>query len=264
MCDHSAHVDMFADSCRRALLQISLHYRNCPRYIRTLYRWSRKTAVYQLCLHLPLYLINLLLSQCIKAGNKILLLHFSRQIYHVKLSLRIIDGYKKPVVMCMGHKVKPAARWQHFISSLPANVYPVIRHKSSLISWINPLFELTIDKRYVRAYVPPCVILYLGDCETFNADYMAVVRFFPCFRGGFRGADISQGITAYEIPCEVHIVIMVAPLWRLKCQTKSDCIQAIVQELIKWIFYIYTNRYPHIRIFVPKSWFNFYNRPYEW
>ena len=31
-----------------------------------------------------------------------------------------------------------------------------------------------------------CMILDLGDCETFSADYMEVVRFFLCFRGGFR------------------------------------------------------------------------------
>ena len=60
--------------------------------------------------------------------------HFSHQISHVKLCLRIIDGYKKPLVMCVGNLVKPAARRQHCTSSLPANVCPVIRHQSSLIS----------------------------------------------------------------------------------------------------------------------------------
>ena len=40
-----------------------------------------------------------------------------------------------------------------------------------------------------------CMILDLGDCETFFANYMEVVRFFPCFRGGLSaGADISWGI----------------------------------------------------------------------
>ena len=42
------------------------------------------------------------------------------------------------------------------------------------------------------------VILDLGDCETFSVDYMEVIRFLPCFRGGlFTGADISPGITVH-------------------------------------------------------------------
>ena len=47
------------------------------------------------------------------------LLNFSHQISHVKLCLHIIDGYKKnTVMMCVGNLVKPAARRQHFTSSL--------------------------------------------------------------------------------------------------------------------------------------------------
>ena len=37
---------------------------------------------------------------------------------------------------------------------------------------------------------------------------------------------------------------MAAPLWTLICQSKSDYIQAVAQEIIKiWIFYIYMNIY---------------------
>ena len=48
------------------------------------------------------------------------------------------------------------------------------------------------------------VILDLGDCETFSADYMEVVRFFPCLRGRFWGADyprvrIYHGVLRYLI-----------------------------------------------------------------
>ena len=48
---------------------------------------------------------------------------------------------------------------------------------------------------------------------------------------------------------------MAAPLWRLVCQTKSNRIQAVAQELVKIsLFYIYMNRYLHIKVFsfVPK------------
>ena len=48
---------------------------------------------------------------------------------------------------------------------------------------------------------------------------------------------------------------MAALLWRLVCQTKSDRIQAVAQELVKIsLFYIYMNRYLHIKVFsfVPK------------
>ena len=48
---------------------------------------------------------------------------------------------------------------------------------------------------------------------------------------------------------------MAAPLWRLVCQTKSDPIQAVAQELVKLsLFYIHMNRYLHIKVFsfVPK------------
>ena len=47
---------------------------------------------------------------------------------------------------------------------------------------------------------------------------------------------------------------MAVPLWRLVCQTKSDRIQAVAQELFKIsLFYIYMNRYLHIKVisFVP-------------
>ena len=57
--------------------------------------------------------------------------------------------------------------------------------------------------------------------------------------------------TQYEISCEICISTMAAPLWRLICQTKSDCIQAVAQELVKiWIFYIYMDRYFHIKVFI--------------
>ena len=37
---------------------------------------------------------------------------------------------------------------------------------------------------------------------------------------------------------------MAAPLWRLVCQTKSNRIQAVAQELVKIsLFYIYMNRH---------------------
>ena len=42
---------------------------------------------------------------------------------------------------------------------------------------------------------------------------------------------------------------MAAPLWRLVCQTKSNRIQAVAQELVKIsLFYIYMNRYLHISL----------------
>ena len=46
---------------------------------------------------------------------------------------------------------------------------------------------------------------------------------------------------------------MAAPLWRLVCQTKSNRIQAVAQELVK-ISLFYMNRYLHIKVFsfVPK------------
>ena len=44
---------------------------------------------------------------------------------------------------------------------------------------------------------------------------------------------------------------MAALLWRLICQTKSDCIQAVAQELVKiLIFYIYMDRYLHVKVFI--------------
>ena len=52
---------------------------------------------------------------------------------------------------------------------------------------------------------------------------------------------------------------MAAPLWTLICQSKSDYIHAIGQEMIKiWIFYIYMNIYLHVKvfIFVPRVDFN--------
>ena len=67
----------------------------------------------------------------------------------VKLCLRIMQEYVKPPVWCAwGIQLNLGARWQHFTSSLPANVCPEIKHKSSLISWINLLFYLIIDERY--------------------------------------------------------------------------------------------------------------------
>ena len=57
----------------------------------------------------------------------------------------------------------------------------------------------------------------------------------------------------------ITFIVMAAPLWTLICQSKSDYIQAIAQEIIKiWIFYIYMNIYLHVKvfIFVPRVDFN--------
>ena len=70
----------------------------------------------------------------------------------------------------------------------------------------------------------------------------------------------------------ITFIVMAAPLWTSICQSKSDYIQAIAQEIIKiWIFYIYMNInvkismshplifiYLHVKvfIFVPRVDFN--------
>ena len=46
-----------------------------------------------------------------------------------------------------------------------------------------------------------CVIFYLGDREAFSADYMEVVQYFPCFRGGFQSADYPR---VHIIPAELR------------------------------------------------------------
>ena len=57
----------------------------------------------------------------------------------------------------------------------------------------------------------------------------------------------------------ITFIVMAAPLWTLICQSKSDYIQAIAQEIIKiWIFYIYMNIYIHVKVFIfaPRVDFN--------
>ena len=54
--------------------------------------------------------------------------------------------------------------------------------------WAEPEPDCSLKILFLLIIVLPCVILDLGDCETFSADYMEVVR----FRGGFRGADYPQ------------------------------------------------------------------------
>ena len=59
----------------------------------------------------------------------------------------------------------------------------------------------------------------------------------------------TPNLAQYEISCEICIATMAAPLWRLICQTKSDCIQVVAQELVKiLIFYIYMDL--HIKVFI--------------
>ena len=66
----------------------------------------------------------------------------------------------------------------------------------------------------------------------------------------------------------ITFIVMAAPLWTLICQSKSDYIQAIAQEIIKiWIFYIYINIYLHVKVFIyfcSQSLFQYYYQPFEW
>ena len=81
---------------------------------------------------------------------------------------------------------------------------------------------------------------------------------------GFRVANTTIHVTVL-LQISLHYVrfhtrfalpmSMAAPLWRMVCQTKSNRIQAVAQELVKIsLFYIYMNRYLHIKVFsfVPK------------
>ena len=146
---------------------------------------------------------------------------------------------KRPALMCVGKNVESATRRQH---------------NYSLITWINLLFYLTIDKKDMwrskncshiykvcwcnsqkswtehqksssmgRTRASLCSVssdsssskrdFRLGDCDTFSADYMEVMQFFPCFRGGFWGADISRGITVTHI----HPIVYLPDIPTRKC-----------------------------------------------
>ena len=77
------------------------------------------------------------------------------------------------------------------------------------------------------------------------------------------GASLLSNLAHIEMlhnnKMRITFIVMAAPWWTLICQSKSDYIQAIAQDIIKiWIFYIYMNIYLHVKvfIFVPRVDFN--------